>query len=485
MVLGSGLLAALAFSVFQQLTRDGGLTQPGDPLDGSWLLVQGALVSLVLAALLDWRICIRGLVALPVILLIALAALTLASGAWSVVPELEAERYGLPVFGYAALCLSAAVLTSRFGPVPLVTLIVVVSVAAGAFGLWAFALEKVPYVTSPEGVLAPAGPFRYKNALALIAAVALLPLLRGISLSSYSRPQIAIFCLSSFGLAVCSLVVALSDSEFNVILAVLIVAAALIWPTSLISRTRQQAIGAVLTVLLLGAAGNLVFRDVLPADSPESSIRMVVMVSLIAVTPLVAWLAGLLSARIPDNFARLVPAVAIGVGLLGAGFLIVGGAYLGTGDLTQSRLTYYEITLETARENPVEGTGPGSYAGATAGLQASKLFTSTRFAHSIPGEMWVELGIAGLVISILLYLAAVRASWRAIRVPFAALLVPLVLGFLGNGLIDWNWHFTAITALWAIGLGGLVGARLGSMPSATGTDEGLESDPSAAPKPAG
>jgi hypothetical protein len=97
--------------------------------------------------------------------------------------------------------------------------------------------------------------------------------------------------------------------------------------------------------------------------------------------------------------------------------------------------------------------------------------------------MWVELGIGGLLISVLLYLAAIRASWRAFRVPFAALLIPLVIGFLWNGLIDWNWHFAAITALWAIGLGGLVGARLGNISGGASPDEVSEPDTSVDPDP--
>ncbi|MEX0621261.1 MAG: hypothetical protein WD181_06725, partial [Solirubrobacterales bacterium] len=429
-VVGSALLATLACILFQQMERDGGLTQPGAALDGAWILFSGAMVSVVLAVLLDWKLCLRGLILLPVVLLAALAVFALVSGTWSISPELEADRYGLLIFSYAAICLSAAVLSSRFGPMPLIVLVVGASVAVGAVGLWAFALERLPLATVAEGVLVPAGPFRYKNALALTSAAALLPLLRGISIEWRSLAEVTVFVLSSIGLAVCSLTVALSDSEFNLILAVLILAAALIWPASLISRSRQQAIGAVVVVVLVGIAGNLLYRKVLPAGVPEDSTRMVVMIALIASTPFVAWISGRLFRELPDRFLRFLPALAVGMGLLGAMFLIAGGAYSGTGgDLTQSRQAYYEITVETAKLNPIKGTGPGSYSDATVGLQAVKLFTTTRFAHSIPGEMWVELGIGGLIISILLYFAAVRASWRAFRIPFAALLVPLALGF--------------------------------------------------------
>ena len=484
MLLGSGLLAMLAFTVAQQLTRDGGLTQAGNPLDGAWMLVQCAAVSAGLAALLDWRLFLKSLVSLPVILLLALAALTLASGSWSIVLEAEAQRYGLLIFGYATVCLSAAVLASRFGPVPLIVLLVGISVASAAYGLWGFALERVPYAVESGGVLTPAGPFRYRNALALTSAVALLPLIRGISIQGRSLPEVVVFLLSSICLGVCSLAVALSDSEFNLIFAILVLAAALIWPAALLSRSRQQAIGAVVTVLLLGVAGNLLFRNFLPAGVPEDSTRLVVMVALVVVTPLIAWLSGLLAGWIPDRLARLVPAIALGAGLLGVVFLIAGGAYLGSGgDLTQSRLTYYEVSVEAAKQNPLKGTGSGSYASATIGFQAAKLSTTTRFAHSIPAEMWVELGIGGLLISVLLYLAAIRASWRAFRVPFAALLIPLVIGFLWNGLIDWNWHFAAITALWAIGLGGLVGARLGNISGGASPDEVSEPDTSVDPDP--
>lgn len=459
-LLGVALLVIFALLIFQQLTRDGGLTQPGVALDGARLLFQGAVVSLLLAALLDWRFFLRSLVSLPVILLAALAALTLASASWSTFLDIEAERYGLLIFGYAAICLSGAVLSARFGAFPLVLLVVVASTATAGFGLWAFAAERIPYAVD-VGALVPAGPYRYKNALALTSAAALLPLIRGISLGGRSLIEIAVFVLSALALGICAVAVALSDSEFALAFAALILAAVLIWPASLTNQTRQQSIGAVVATAVVAVAGYVLFRSVVEAGPDERTTRMLVMVALVAATPLVAWGLGYAAGRLPDRFVRFTPAIAIGAGLLGICLLLVVGASSVGGDVTQARLDYYEVTIEAAMENPVKGTGSGSYSDATVGLQAAKLWTTTRFAHSIPGEMWVELGLGGLVIALLLYAAAARASWRAFRIPFAVLLAPMVIGFLLNGLIDWNWHFAAITALWAIALGGLAGARLG------------------------
>jgi hypothetical protein len=97
--------------------------------------------------------------------------------------------------------------------------------------------------------------------------------------------------------------------------------------------------------------------------------------------------------------------------------------------------------------------------------------------------MWVELGIGGLLLSLLLYLGAFLLSWRVRALSGGALLIPLVLGFLLSGLIDWSWHMTAMTALWASGLGGLIGIRLAGSADrnreerAEGQPEGISGSP--------
>jgi O-antigen ligase len=86
----------------------------------------------------------------------------------------------------------------------------------------------------------------------------------------------------------------------------------------------------------------------------------------------------------------------------------------------------------------------------------------SRYAHNLPLEVWAELGIVGLAVILALYVAVARAAWRA-RVGVAGwLLGPAAVAFLATNLIDLPWHLAGAGALWAVAVGGLVGAAAGS-----------------------
>lgn len=461
LIVGVALFSVISVAVFWQLFRDGGLTQPGQSLEGAHILAGCAAVSVLLAALLDWKVLLRTAIALPVVLLVGLAILSLLSGSWSITSELEADRYGFLIGSYAALCASAAVLASRFGPVPLLVLISALAIVSGAMGLWAFAELRLPMASRAEEFeIFPAGPFLYKNALSLTAAAALLPLLKRSVFDRREWPEVTVTVLSGLGLGIVTLVLALGGSDFSVVLSALLIACALIWPERIVGLSRQQVIGVAGTMVFIGVIGFLLFREVLTDQSGSGETRLSLIVLLVLATPAVAWLFGLGAPRIRDRVAALSLIGVLVASVAFTGVVLTSGQYGGGGDLTQTRRTYYDITIETAKLKPVKGTGAGSFQQASGATQVQRLSVQTRFAHTIPGEMWVELGLAGLVLSLLLYFAAFRASWRAFRISGAPLLIPLAVGFLLNGLIDWNWHFPAITALWAMALGGLTGLRL-------------------------
>ena len=82
-----------------------------------------------------------------------------------------------------------------------------------------------------------------------------------------------------------------------------------------------------------------------------------------------------------------------------------------------------------------------------------------RFAHNLPLESWAELGVAGALLALMLYLGSIGLVWSRRRVAAAWFLGPAVLAFLVANLFDWPWHVPASGAVFAISLGALVGCR--------------------------
>ena len=115
-------------------------------------------------------------------------------------------------------------------------------------------------------------------------------------------------------------------------------------------------------------------------------------------------------------------------------------------------------------------------AGAEAFLAASVEHqgrSPTRYAHNLPLELAVELGLVGLLRCLALYATATAALWRARLSPAAWLLGPAVIAFLLTNLIDWPWHLAGAGAIWAASLGGVIGATATDRPGAgTATEPG-------------
>lgn len=457
-LLAGGIVVLIGYAVFTQLFRNGGLPEPTDGSDFAWPVMGPAIAAMVLAVILDYRNAARALVAIPTLALVGLAAFSFLSADWSIVPTFLATREGMLIAAYVLIAIAAAVATTRISVLPLAVLMVGVAVAAGAVGLWGFANFEEPLAVVNQGQLTPAGPFRYRNTLALLSAASLLPLLRWSVWDVFEPPQVALSLVAGLGLGVSVVVIATSESDFGMLMALVLLAATVLFPGQTLGTKRQAALGMAAATVLVGFASWLMFRKVLGQMPGAESDRTLAAILLVVAMPLVAWAAGFGSRRIGDRVAtRLVQVSAVLVAIAGI-FSLIGPSP--AGDLTQSRQAYYDVTIETAKEEPIKGFGPGSFSQASMDKQLRSLGTQIRFAHTIPGEMWVELGIVGLVLSLLLYAGSLLLSWRTVLRPGGLLLIPLVLGFLASGLIDWSWHMTAMTALWASGLGGLIGVRL-------------------------
>ncbi len=452
------VVVLIAYAVFTQLFRDGGLAMPGEGAEASWPILGPAIAAVILAVIIDLRLTLRALLAIPVIALIGLAILTFASGSWTTVLPAEATRLGMALAAYVLIAVAAAVAATRLTVLPLAGLLVAVAVVAGAMGLWGFANFEEPLATINQGELTPAGPFRYRNTLALLAAATLIPLARWAVWDSLEPPRVLLSIVAGLGLGVSVTVVATSGSDFAWLMSFVLVAVAVLFPGGALGVRRQVALGIAAASFVVAFAGWVMFREVLDQFPGAESERTLVMIGVVVLMPLLAWAFGLGAKKISDRVATRLVQAAAALAVSGVIAFVVGP--FAPGDVTQSRQAYYEATIGTAKEEPIKGFGAGSYAQASIGEQLTLLSSQTRFAHSIPGEMWVELGIGGLLLSLLLYLGAFLLSWRVRVLSGGALLIPLVVGFLLSGLIDWSWHMTAMTALWASGLGGLVGIWL-------------------------
>lgn len=140
----------------------------------------------------------------------------------------------------------------------------------------------------------------------------------------------------------------------------------------------------------------------------------------------------------------------------------VGGcAYSG---LAHGRSGIWRAAVHTARERPLAGHGLESFAAASRSRQLRERAVPVQYAHNLPLEAWVELGLAGVVLVLGLYGAVMLSALRATRAA-AALLGPAALAFLAANLLDWPWHLAGSGALWAIAVGGLLGSRDGALVS--------------------
>jgi O-antigen ligase len=90
--------------------------------------------------------------------------------------------------------------------------------------------------------------------------------------------------------------------------------------------------------------------------------------------------------------------------------------------------------------------------------------SSIKYAHNLPLELAAELGIAGALLAIALYVGVGRTIPRAMRRPGSFLVVPFAGLFLLANLLDWEWHLAGVGAIWAVSLGATVCAAADRQP---------------------
>jgi O-antigen ligase len=118
--------------------------------------------------------------------------------------------------------------------------------------------------------------------------------------------------------------------------------------------------------------------------------------------------------------------------------------------------------VDAGVERPLQGFGAGTFLIASREYQLETRPRATLYAHDLPLEAWVELGVLGLLVVLAWYAAVARLVLRSVRAgapsrEAAWLLAPAAAAFPISNLLDWPWELLGAGALWAVAAGGLIG----------------------------
>jgi hypothetical protein len=397
--------------------------------------------------------------------LIALSAFGALSSLWTVGLPGDALAWALLPAGYALL--AAAVLAASVGAAVRVRTTVLGTVCGCAFASGVVGLVGAATFTEPRafwlnGVWRPAGTLEYAPALVLLEVCALAALLRALS----SRGRLAWLAAAPLGVA--GAVLGLSNSRLGLAMAVVVLAGSVVAART----TRRRALRGVALVLLAGVVARVGLGGIGPAASGSDTWRVAIVIGICVLSPLAWWLLDS-AARRSQPIAR-AGAVAGLVAAVSLAVLLAPGA---TGraappahpqavrsvhrDVLHGRGQIWSAGIRAFGRRPLQGYGAGSFLAATADLQRPVI---TSYAHDLPLELGVELGVAGALLGLSLYLIAARAWWRARNAAGVSLLVVPALAFLTANLVDWPWHVGGIGAVWAAATAALIAAGAGITP---------------------
>ena len=480
---GAAALAAALCVVCVYAVADRGAFDP----TGQILFAGLAGVALFVAAMVDERIG-RAAREPVVLVLAAIGVVCLLSAAWTVAEAGAAIRWGAVVLAYAAVVAAAASLArAPRGRAVLAALVAGLALAAGLAGLAAVAFQDLPWAERITATWRPGGPLEYPPALALLQ-VSALPV--ALAAMVRARPRVAV--PAALVAACAGAVLGLAHSRLHMALAAAVLAVAVIAPRPTVHGSRAAALAAAAVVAAAAIAAHVLLGGRAEAGATgDDAGRVAALAALLAVA-VGAWAAlrGRIDGRAPSPPLRGPALAAACVVALAAGAWAVAGLSgaperarpsaagsqaqaepsarkrvrppRGTGRdagidrFTHGRIRLWEVTIDVAADRPLLGAGALAFGPVTRAGQGRR---ATRFAHNLPLELWLELGLLGAALAVALYVAAGRLLLRARRAPSALWAFgPATVAFLVANLLDWPWHQPGATAVSALALGGLAGA---------------------------
>ena len=407
--------------------------------------------------------------------LIALAVLGFASAAWTIGSPSVAERTGLVVGGYAVFLLAGRSLGHRVGPQPIAIGIGVLAVAQALLGLDAVAMHALPDAERLGRVWRPGGSFEYQPALALLE-VGALPVLA----LAITRARSTVAGAAAAAATLAGAAIGLADNRSAFVLAA-VTLIALAW----LARSDRRACAAVAMTTTLVIAGGvaaplLLGYSVRPRapGAGVAGLAALVAVAVVCGCALTVSQIALRRGSWRGLAAALSAALLLAVAIVAVGGYSEGHADANRGvravaaprpaqtDLLHGRTHEWLAALETWADRPLIGAGSGAYYVASISHQT---IARSLFAHDLPLESAAELGVPGLLLVIALYVSSGLLVWRTRRTAEWPLLAPFAIAFLISNLVDWTWHLTGLTAIWAAATGGLLAL---SRPDQRRSDDG-------------
>jgi hypothetical protein len=417
--------------------------------------VAAAAAALAVLALAGWS---SAALTCPAIL--ALAGLALISGlsaTWTIAYPDDALRWGAVIAGLVLIAVASSIVTERIGAWPVAALIAVLAAGAGLVGLYGVGARVEPLAQRLGGQWSGGGPLEYSPALALIQVVS-LPIL----MAAMARSRDGVAALAAAGAAVAGSVIALAGSRVELAIGIGVVVACVM------TARRGIGVGGVtilaaggLAVTAGGLADAVAGGYVRPDDLGGDELRLAGLAAIVAGPP-VTWMLQrrALGTRATGSGWRRAPAIAaltvpVVVALAAAALTPDSGPEAEpVSGFAHGRPALWDAAVDAASDRPLAGSGSLSFYEASLPYQDPP---AVRFAHNLPLEGWVELGVGGGLLAVGLYAGTAALVWSRRGTAAAWLLGPGALAFLLANLFDWPWHLPAAGAVFALSLGALVG----------------------------
>jgi MFS family permease len=464
-----------------------------------------AVSGAVVAAAFLWgrRDAIHGTTTLLLFALLAL--LTAASVLWSIVPELTYVEAGR-TFAYVAV-FAAAVATARLAPRAAPQLLLGLLIGAIVPVLYALASRVWPGALAENEVSNRLGqPFDYWNAVGCVAAIA-VPLSLWLGSRKTGSPLLRVLAYPSMGVSIVAILLTQSRGA-----AAAAAVGALAWFVLVPLRLRSLPVLLVPGVAAAAVSAWALSKDPFTKAFQPLTAKEAVAGDFGALVLLMIVLLVLFGAAVEAGAERRAPsalmrrrigiaAVAVACVVPLAAFTSVAFSERGIGDrideltsetkvapqegggrvfaASSSRGKYWREAFRVFDDRPFEGVGAGAFEKAR--LRHRTDASVTQHAHGWIPQTMADLGLLGLVVTTLLFLAWAlaalsatgllprrllrregdptpppRRDWDTDRIAIVTLaLVPLVFGI--QSLLDWTWFIQEPAVMALIPAGFLAG----------------------------